>query len=79
MLDRHLTVKTYGTALEENIVLWRDYRVTVLDAGLFRIEKNDKCVWRDKATQSVWYRRNGRLCSLSRPSKIAWLSLPVSC
>ncbi len=56
MLDRHLTVKTYGTALEENIVLWRDYRVTVLDAGLFRIEKNDKCVWRDKATQSVWYR-----------------------
>lgn len=56
MLDKHLTVKTYGTALQQNVVLWKDYRVTVLDAGLFRIEKNDKCVWRDKATQSVWYR-----------------------
>ena len=56
MLDKHLIVKTFGKADDVNIVLWRDYRVTVLAAALFRIERNAKHIWRDGATQSVWYR-----------------------
>lgn len=56
MLDKHLVVKTYGQAEDCNIVLWSDYRVTVLGARLFRVENNRKHVWRDGATQSVWYR-----------------------
>ncbi len=56
MLDKHLVVKTFGRADDCNIVLWSDYRVTVLGERLFRVENNGKRVWRDGATQSVWYR-----------------------
>lgn len=56
MLQNHLIVKTRPLANERNIVLWRDYRVTVLSDGLFRVEKNAEKKFRDSATQSVWYR-----------------------
>lgn len=56
MLDKHLTVKTYGAADKDNIVFWHNYRVTVLDGRLFRIESNADNEWRDRATQSIWFR-----------------------
>lgn len=56
MLDKHLTVKTYGAADKDNIVFWHNYRVTVLDGRLFRIESNADKEWRDRATQSIWFR-----------------------
>ena len=56
MLDGQLTIKTYGNADKANIVFWLNYRITVLDERLFRIERNDKRVWRDNATQSIFYR-----------------------
>lgn len=56
MLQKHLIVKTRPLANENNIVLWRDYRVTVLADGLFRVEQNAAKKFRDGATQSVWYR-----------------------
>lgn len=56
MLDKHLIVKTYGKADEKNIIVWQDYRVTVLGEGLFRLENNTAHIWRDNATQCVWYR-----------------------
>lgn len=39
-----------------NVVTFADYRITVLDQGLFRIEKNADRVFHDSATQSVWFR-----------------------
>lgn len=56
MLDKHLIAKTLGKADDKNIALWKDYRVTVLTDRLFRIEYNREHIWRDGATQSVWYR-----------------------
>ena len=43
-------------AIKENIVLWRDYRITILDSRLFRIEKDIKHDFIDDATLSVWFR-----------------------
>ena len=43
-------------ANNENIIYWKDYRITVLSDRLFRIEKNKERIFRDKATQIVWYR-----------------------
>ena len=56
MLDKHLIVKTSPLANKENVVQWKNYRVTVLQDRLFRIENSDKGKFRDEATQSVWYR-----------------------
>lgn len=55
-LDKHLIVKTAPVALKENIVFWQDYRVTVLGEKLFRLEKSKNHIFRDDATQSVWFR-----------------------
>ena len=43
-------------ALKENIVLWRDYRVTILTNKLFRVEKSGNGKFEDRATQAVLYR-----------------------
>ena len=56
MLDKHLTVKTYPKANDENIVFYKDLRITVLSDRLFRIEKNASGEFCDDATQSIWYR-----------------------
>ena len=56
MLKKHFTAKTRGNACEENIVFWKDYRVSVLAPRLFRLEKSSTGVFRDEATQAIWYR-----------------------
>lgn len=56
MLESHLKAQTSPVALKENVILWRDYRITVLGRRLFRIEKNRLKKFRDCATQSVWFR-----------------------
>lgn len=55
-LHSHLIAKTRPVADNGNIVLWKDYRITVLDSALFRVEKNKDKIFRDSATQIVWYR-----------------------
>ena len=56
MLKASLIAKTRPNALKENIVVWEDYRITVLSNRLFRMEKNAQKNFRDGATQSVWFR-----------------------
>ena len=56
MLDKHLIVQTRPIANEKNVVLWGDYRITVLQDRLFRLEQNARKNFRDDATQSVWFR-----------------------
>ena len=56
MLNKHLLVKTFPIAEKENVILFKDYRITMLFDRLFRIEKNEKGEFCDLATQSVWYR-----------------------
>ena len=56
LLDQHLVAKTEPNALKENIVVWGNFRVTVLKNRLFRIEKEENGHFCDEATQSVWYR-----------------------
>ena len=56
MLDKHLIAKTNPVADCKNIILWKDYRVTVLDSALFRLEKSENKIFRDEATQIVWFR-----------------------
>ncbi len=56
MLDTHLIAKTMPIANGENIIYWKDYRVTVLQDRLFRLEKSPDLKFRDEATQTVWFR-----------------------
>lgn len=56
MLDAHLIAKPRPSAAPENVLLWGPYRVTVLQNRLFRIERSEKGIFRDAATQSVWFR-----------------------
>ncbi len=56
MLQKHLIAHPRPLAVPENIVIWGTYRVTVLQDRLFRIEHNEEKIFRDAATQSVWYR-----------------------
>ena len=56
MLDNHLIAKTYPLADEKNVVLFSDYRITVLSDRLFRVEKDFDKIFCNDATQSIWYR-----------------------
>ena len=62
MLDKHLIAKTAPVANEENIVLFGEYRITVLYDRLFRIEKSKDGEFSDLATQSVWFRNMPAVC-----------------
>ena len=55
MLHKHLVINTNPKACKDNIVYWKDYRITVLQDRLFRIEKSKKSFC-DLATLSIWYR-----------------------
>lgn len=52
----HLIAKTSPVANERNILLFDNYRITVLDSGLFRIEKSDTGHFNDKASLHIWFR-----------------------
>ena len=56
MLKKRLIAKTRGKARKENILFWKDYRVSVLAPRLFRLEKSAHGIFRDDATQAIWYR-----------------------
>ncbi len=56
MLDRHLIYETHPNANGENVIYWKDYRITVLQDRLFRLEKSKTKKFRDDATQAVWFR-----------------------
>ena len=53
MLNTSLIVPTKAKADEKNVVVWNCYRVSVLFDRLFRIERSEKGVFRDEATQCV--------------------------
>ena len=40
MLDKHLIAKTRPLANAKNVVTFNEYRITVLDGRLFRIEND---------------------------------------
>ena len=56
MLDKHLIVKTEPPANSANIIFWKDYRVTLLNERLIRLEKSKEKVFRDEVTQRIWFR-----------------------
>ena len=56
MLDKHLIAKTAPEANKKNVILWKNYRVTVLGERLFRLERSERKKFRDGATLSVWFR-----------------------
>lgn len=56
MLDAHLIAKTRPLADPRAIVRHGDFRVTVLGANLFRIERDETATFCDSATQAVWFR-----------------------
>lgn len=41
MLDKHLIAKTAPEANKKNVILWKNYRVTVLGERLFRLERSE--------------------------------------
>ncbi len=56
MLHPHLIAKTAPVAREDNIILWNNYRITLLTDRLFRIERDKEKKFCDEATLTVWYR-----------------------
>ena len=59
MLDSHLIAKTAPVALKENVISGDGYRITLLGSRLFRVERNKKNIFKDSATQMVWFRNMG--------------------
>ncbi len=55
-LDTHLIASTRPMANSKNIVLWGDFRITVLADRLFRLEEDREHVFCDEATEAVWFR-----------------------
>lgn len=60
-LDAHLILPTRPQPCAENVVLWKNYRITVLKEGLFRIEEDREKVFFDGATQQVLFRDFGKV------------------
>ena len=56
MLDAHLIAQTRPKVNSENVVLFGDFRISVLADRLFRIEKDEKREFCDEATEAVWFR-----------------------
>lgn len=56
MIKKELIPYVSPKAFAENTVFFKDYRITVLSPGLFRIEKSPSLTFRDEATLSVWFR-----------------------
>ena len=56
MLDAHLIAQTRPQVNPENVVLFGDFRISVLADRLFRIEKDEKKEFCDEATEAVWFR-----------------------
>ena len=56
MLDQHLIAKTRPMANPANLVFWGEYRVTLLADRLFRVEKDEKKIFCDEATEAIWFR-----------------------
>lgn len=61
MLDKHLIAKTAPKANDLNIVFFNDYRITVLEDRLFRIEQSTSNSFNDNATQVVWFRNHSHI------------------
>ena len=53
---KHLIPITSPVANEKNTVIFGEYRITILDVALFRIERDPRLIFNDCATQSVWFR-----------------------
>ena len=56
MLDKHLIAKTRPAADPANIICWKNWRITLLTAALFRLEECAERRFCDEATQTVWFR-----------------------
>ncbi len=55
-MERHLRPPTRPLADPSNVIIGDRYRITVLDAGLLRVEYSDDGVFEDRASQTVWFR-----------------------
>ena len=53
MLDKHLIAQTRPIADPKNIVLWKDYRITVLAERLFRVEKDEGKIFCDQRNRPL--------------------------
>ncbi len=56
MLSKHLIARTAPKARSENILRWKNRRVTLLTEALFRVEEDERQLFCDEATQAVWFR-----------------------
>ena len=56
MLSKHLVIQTSPKACPENILRWKNYRITLLTETRFRIEEDDRTLFCDEATKAIWFR-----------------------
>lgn len=56
MLNKHLCPKTAPRANKANIIYWKNYRISVLQSQLIRLEQSDNNTFLDEPTQSIWFR-----------------------
>ena len=53
MLDNHLLYKVNGKPCQQNVIFYKDYRITLITDSLFRIEQNNEKKFNDSATQTI--------------------------
>lgn len=61
MLHKHLIAHTRPQARRENIIRWKNYRITLLTPMLLRLEEDASQRFCDQATQIVWFRDMGEV------------------
>ena len=60
-LDSHLICKTNPKTNKNNIVYYLNYRISVLQDRLFRIEQNNQKIFRDDATLNIFFRNTKKV------------------
>ncbi len=76
-LNKVLLANTDGKAFEENIILSRNVRVSVLTPETLRVEYSDDGKFTDLPSQSIWYRNFGKV-EFTHETKIDTLCVKTS-
>ncbi len=61
MLDKHFLIQTQAKANPKNILFYKDYRISVLQNKILRVEKSAQKHFLDDPTKAIWYRDFGEI------------------
>ncbi len=61
MLEKHFIVETDAKPNPKNIIFYKNYRISILQKKIIRVEENQNHEFIDYPTQAIWYRNFGEV------------------